>query len=247
MTFIRSALFFICFWIWSAIMNLAFLPMLAFDRLWIVRGQTLWTKGIIFLMRAICGLKIEIRGQENIPKGAGLIACKHQSAFETMAFHELLRDPAMVLKKELLNIPIYGWYCRKTKMIAVDRKGHASALKAMIAQSQEALNDNRPIVIFPEGTRSPLDSNLPYQPGIAALYSKLNVPVTPIALNSGLFWPRKKFICRPGTLIIEFLPAIEPGLKRKDFMAQLKTQIENRTVELIKDGRQTHFSGSKDT
>ncbi len=241
MTFIRSVVFFTCFWIWSVIMNLAFIPMLAFDRIWIVRGQTLWAKGIIVLMRAICGLKVEIRGKENIPDGAGLIACKHQSFFETMAFHELLKDPAMVLKKELLNIPIYGWYCRKTKMIAVDRKGHASALKAMIAQSQNALDDNRPIVIFPEGTRSAVDSNLPYQPGIAALYSKLNAPVTPVALNTGLFWPRKRYICRPGTLIVEFLPPIEPGMKRKEFMTELQERIENQTMQLISDGRQNYF------
>lgn len=239
MTIIRSAIFFICFWIWSVIMNLAFLPMLAFNRIWIVRGQTLWTRGIIFLMRTIIGLKVEIRGQENIPKGAGLIACKHQSAFETMAFHELLKDPAMVLKKELLNIPVYGWYCKKTRMIAVDRKGHAAALKAMIAQSQDALDHNRPIVIFPEGTRSPVDSDLPYQPGIAALYSRLNVPVVPIALNTGLFWPRKKFVCKPGTLVIHFLPAIEPGLKRRDFMEKLKEDIESKSVSLAAEGRST--------
>ena len=240
MTLIRSAIFSLCFWVWSVIMNLAFLPMLAFNRIWIVRGQTLWTRGIIFLMRNIIGLKIEIRGRENIPKGAGLIACKHQSAFETMAFHELLKDPAMVLKKELLNIPVYGWYCQKTRMIAVDRKGHASALKAMIAQAQEALDDDRPIVIFPEGTRSPIDSDLPYQPGIAALYSRLNVPVVPIALNTGLFWPRKKFVCKPGTLVIHFLPAIEPGLKRKDFMEKLKDDIESNSVSLVAEGREKY-------
>jgi len=239
-TLIRSAIFSLCFWVWSVIMNLAFLPMLAFNRIWIVRGQTLWTRGIIFLMRNIIGLKIEIRGRENIPKGAGLIACKHQSAFETMAFHELLKDPAMVLKKELLNIPVYGWYCQKTRMIAVDRKGHASALKAMIAQAQEALDDDRPIVIFPEGTRSPIDSDLPYQPGIAALYSRLNVPVVPIALNTGLFWPRKKFVCKPGTLVIHFLPAIEPGLKRKDFMEKLKDDIESNSVSLVAEGREKY-------
>jgi 1-acyl-sn-glycerol-3-phosphate acyltransferase len=148
----------------------------------------------------------------------------------------------MVLKKELLSIPIYGWYCKKTEMIAVDRNGHAAALKAMIKQAQDALSNDRPIVIFPEGTRSALDSDLPYQPGIAALYSKLDTPVTPMALNTGVFWPRKQFVCKPGTIIIEFLPPIPAGLKRKDFMAQLKDTIEPKTKELVEEGRKAHLS-----
>lgn len=240
MTIIRSTIFFISFWIWAIAMNVAFLPMLAVNRKWIVRGQTFWSQGVIFLMRTICGLKVEIRGRENIPAGGGLIACKHQSVFETLVFHALLKDPAMVLKKELLSIPIYGWYCQKTKMIAVDRKGHAAALKSMISQSKKALEDNRPIVIFPEGTRSAVDSNLPYQPGIAALYSKLDAPVVPIALNTGLFWPRKKYICKAGTLTIEFLPPIEPGMKRREFMERLKTDIESKSQELVSEGREIY-------
>jgi 1-acyl-sn-glycerol-3-phosphate acyltransferase len=225
-------------------MNLAFLPMLAFDKIWIVRGQTIWTNGIIFLLRTICGLKLELRGQENLPEGAALIACKHQSAFETMIFHRITRDPAVILKKELLSIPVYGWYCRKTKMIAVDRKGQAAALKSMLAQAKAALEDNRPIIIFPEGTRSPVDSDLPFQPGIAALYSKLNQPVIPVALNTGLFWPRKSFLCRPGKMVIEFLPPIEAGLDRKIFMTELKTRIETKTQELVKEGRSQYLSNN---
>jgi 1-acyl-sn-glycerol-3-phosphate acyltransferase len=239
---IRSAIFFLAFWVWSAFMNILFLPGLLVDRKAIVYGQRVWTHGIIVLMRLICNLKVEIRGRENLPDGAALIASKHQSAFETMVFHWLVNDPAMVLKKELLNIPIYGWYCRKTKMIAVDRKGHASALRAMISQAEEALKDERQIVIFPEGTRSAVDSDLPYQPGVAALYSKLKTPVTPVALNTGIYWPRKQFICRPGTLIVEFLPPIDANLKRRDFMERLKTDIETKTIELVKEGREKDFS-----
>jgi 1-acyl-sn-glycerol-3-phosphate acyltransferase len=243
LTQIRSIGFFLCFFTWSVIMNLAFLPMLAFDKIWIVRGQTIWTNGIIFLLRMICGLKLELRGQENLPEGAALIACKHQSAFETMIFHRITRDPAVILKKELLSIPVYGWYCRKTKMIAVDRKGQAAALKSMLAQAKAALKDNRPIIIFPEGTRSPVDSDLPFQPGIAALYSKLNQPVIPVALNTGLFWPRKSFLCRPGKMVIEFLPPIEAGLDRKIFMTELKARIETKTKELVDEGRTQYLTG----
>lgn len=223
-------------------MNLAFLPMLAFDRIWIVRGQTIWTNGIIFLLRTICDLRLEIRGEEYLPKGAAIVAAKHQSAFETMIFHRITCDPAIIMKKELLNIPVYGWYCRKTKMIAVDRKGQAAALKSMLNQAQEALNDHRPIIIFPEGTRSPLYEDLPFQPGVAALYSKLQQPVVPVALNTGLFWPRRSFLCRPGVMVIEFLPPIEPGLDRKVFMTELKTRIEEKTQALVSEGRANYLS-----
>lgn len=199
MTKFRSGLFFLSFWIWSAIMNIGFLPMLALNKKWIVRGQTAWTRGTVFLLHYICGLVLEIRGRENMPEGAALIAAKHQSAFETMIFHMIARDPAMIMKKELLKIPIYGWYCRKTEMITVDRTGQAAALKAMIAQAKAALTENRPIIIFPEGTRNSLDDDaVKYQPGVAALYSQLDIPVHPVALNTGLFWPRKSFLCRPG-------------------------------------------------
>lgn len=242
MTQLRSLGFFICFFAWSVIMNVAFLPMLAFDKIWIVRGQTIWTNGIIFLLRYICDLRIEIRGEENLPQGAALIACKHQSAFETMIFHRITRDPAVIIKKELLSIPIYGWYCRKTQMISVDRKGQAAALKSMLAQSAQALKDNRPIIIFPEGTRAAVDSDLPFQPGIAALYSKLKQPVTPVALNTGLFWPRKSFLCRPGKMVIEFLPPIEAGLDRKIFMRELKFRIEEKTTELVAEGRKNYLA-----
>lgn len=242
MTAIRSVGFFICFFVWSVIMNLVFIPALLLDKKWIVLGQRIWSGGIIFLLQTICGLRLEIRGREYIPNGAGIIAAKHQSAFETMVFHEITDDPAIILKKELLNIPVYGWYCRKTEMIAVDRKGHAAALKSMLAQAGKAIANNRPIIIFPEGTRSPLDQDLPFQPGIAALYSKLDQPVTPVALNTGLFWPRKSFFCRPGVMVMEFLPPIEPGLDRKTFMAELKSRIEAKTEELVAEGRAKYLS-----
>jgi 1-acyl-sn-glycerol-3-phosphate acyltransferase len=240
---LRSAFFFLFFWIWSAVMNIAFLPMLAFHKIWIVRGQTVWTRGTVFLLHYICGLELEIRGRENMPSGAGLIACKHQSAFETMIFHMITKDPAMIMKKELLKIPIYGWYCKKTEMITVDRKGQTAALKAMIAQSKTALEENRSIIIFPEGTRSGVDESLDYQPGIAALYSQLNVPVHPVALNTGLFWPRKSFLCRPGRMIIEFLPPIDAGMKRREFMAELRERIESKSRELVEQGRKEYIKG----
>jgi len=222
-------------------MNVLFLPGLLLPRKVIVTGQRIWTIGIIVMMRVICGLKVEIRGRENLAKGRAIIASKHQSIFETMVFHWLVNDPAMIMKKELLQIPVYGWYCRKTKMITVDRKGHAAALRSMIEQAQAALEMERQVVIFPEGTRSAVGENPPFQPGIAALYGKLDNPVTPIALNTGLYWPRKKFICRPGTLVIEILPPIEAGLKRKDFMSRLQSAIDENSDRLVAEGRERDF------
>lgn len=242
MTQLRSLAFFISFFVWSVIMNLAFLPFLAFDRKWIVLGQRIWSRGIVVLLRSICGLRLEIRGEEYLPDGAAIVAAKHQSAFETMIFHLITDDPAIILKKELLSIPVYGWYCRKTKMIAVDRKGHAAALKSMLAQAQQAMDDQRPIIIFPEGTRSPLDEDLPFQPGIAAIYTKLQQPVIPVALNTGLFWPRRSFFCRPGVMVIEFLPPIEAGMDRKAFMKELKSRIETKTEALVAEGRTKYIS-----
>ncbi|MBO0332907.1 1-acyl-sn-glycerol-3-phosphate acyltransferase [Sneathiella sp. CAU 1612] len=242
MTQLRSLAFFICFFAWSTVMNLAFLPFLPFDRKWIVLGQRIWSRGIVVLLRSICNLRLEIRGEEYLPSGAAIVAAKHQSAFETMIFHLITDDPAIILKKELLSIPVYGWYCRKTKMIAVDRKGHAAALKSMLAQAQHAMDDQRPIIIFPEGTRSPLDEDLPFQPGIAALYTKLQQPVVPVALNTGLFWPRRSFFCRPGVMVIEFLPPIEAGMDRKVFMKELKSRIETKTEALVAEGRTKYIS-----
>jgi 1-acyl-sn-glycerol-3-phosphate acyltransferase len=146
--------------------------------------------------------------------------------------HMLLHDPAVVLKKELLNIPVYGWYTRKTQMIAVDRTGGAKALKDMVAAAQRAAGQGRPIFIFPEGTRTAPGTEADYQPGVAALYKRLDLPVVPVALNSGLFWPRRSFLRKPGTIVVEFLPPIAAGMDRKAFMNVLRERIETATRRL---------------
>src|SRR5690606_21388864 len=147
-----------------------------------------------------------------------IVAAKHQSAWDTMAFYWVLDDAAYVLKKELLSIPLYGWCARKARMIGVDRSGGAKALRAMVEQAQNCLAEGRPIVIFPEGTRTAPGRRSAYHPGIAALYTRLGVPVVPVALNSGLFWGRRSFIKQPGRIVVQFLPPIPPGLERRAFM-----------------------------
>jgi 1-acyl-sn-glycerol-3-phosphate acyltransferase len=192
---------------------------------------------VVTLMRLVAGIRLEVRGRENIPGGAAaprgsIVASKHQSAFDTLVYHLLLDDPAVVLKKELLSIPVYGWYCRKTAMIAVDRKGGAAALKRMMAAARAAVARGRPILIFPEGTRTAPGVETSYQPGVAGLYKGLAVPVVPVALNSGLFWPRRSLRMCPGALVVEFLEPIPPGLPRGEFMERLHGSIESAARRL---------------
>lgn len=233
MLILRSIAFSVTFYAWSLFMVVLFLPALLGPARWIVWGQRIWAKGNLWLLKILTGVGLEVRGRERIPEGPVIIASKHQSAWDTFAYHVLLDDPAIVLKKELLSIPIYGAYCRKTEMIAVDRKGSTSALRSMLRAGRNAIAKGRPVVIFPEGTRSAPGQSQPYQPGVAAFYRDLKVPVVPVALNSGLFWPRRKFVRYPGTIVIEFLEPIEPGLDRKQFSAELERRIETGARNLI--------------
>ncbi len=185
------------------------------------------------LLKATVGLDYEIRGQENIPDGPALFASKHQSAWDTGIFFLVLDDVSYVLKKELLSIPLYGWLLKKDKMVAIDRAGGASALKQMVRDCREIFADDRQLVIFPEGTRSEPGAKLPYHPGIAAVYKQENVPVVPVALNSGMFWGRRSFSKNPGKITLEFLEPIPEGMDRKSFMAELEGRVESATNRLI--------------
>jgi 1-acyl-sn-glycerol-3-phosphate acyltransferase len=157
---------------------------------------------------------------------------KHQSAWDTLVFALLLDRPAIVLKQELLNLPLFGWYMRKCRMIPVNRKGRAAALKRMAADARDRAAAGRPILIFPEVTRMAPGQRRPYQPGAAALYGALGLPVVPVALNSGLFWGRRSFHKRPGRIVVEFLPPIAPGLPRREFMQELQERMEGASQRL---------------
>jgi len=183
-------------------------------------------------MRNIIGVTYEIRGIEHLPDNGAIIACKHQSAWDTTIFVHLRASTAYIMKKELLKIPFYGAYVKKGGHIAVDRSAGASALKDMIKDVKASLEKGRNIVIFPEGTRSKSGETGTYQPGVAAIYTQTKQSVIPVAVNSGLFWGRRSFLKRPGTIIMEIMPPIEPGLKRKEFMAKLESTIEDKTKEL---------------
>jgi 1-acyl-sn-glycerol-3-phosphate acyltransferase len=191
----------------------------------------------LWLLRIVCGIKVEWRGIENIPRGACIIACKHQSAWETFALYAVLRDPAYILKRELMWIPLFGWYTWKAGLIPVNREAGLAALSRMTARARQELARARQVVIFPEGTRRPPGAEPIYKPGIAYLYSKADVPCVPLALNSGVFWPRRSLRRIPGTIVVEALEPIAPGLDRKIFAARLANALEKATARLVAEGR----------
>lgn len=168
-----------------------------------------------------------------MPQEPCIIASKHQSAWDTMIFALLIRRPSHILKRELLWVPVFGWYLLRAGGIPIDRKGGAAALKRMIAAARHTISEGRHIVIFPEGTRVAVGARVPYHPGVAALYSQLKVPVVPVALNSGLFWGRRTFVKRPGRIVLEFLEPIPPGLPRREFLEVLQQRIESASADLV--------------
>jgi 1-acyl-sn-glycerol-3-phosphate acyltransferase len=234
---LRSVLFNITFYVNLALFLVLGSEFFLLPRKWAIRALQAWAKTSLFFLRIIAGTGMEVRGRQHIPKGAALVAGKHQSFWETFAILPLLDDPAMVVKKELTWIPFFGWFIFKFRMIAVERSAGTAALRSLVARAQEEIVAGRQIVIMPEGTRRAPDDPPAYKPGAAALYGKLGVACIPFALNSGLYWPRRKFLRHPGTIVIEFLPALPPGLTRREFQARLETAIETATARLVAEGR----------
>lgn len=232
-TFVRSLLFFVFFIAVSAVMFVAVLPTLAMPRLAVVRCSQTWSRVMFWGLKWIAGCGYEVRGE--IPKGAALVAAKHMSMWDTLALYMLLDDVCIVVKRELISIPFYGWYINKAGVISVDRSGGAAALRRMTAESKPVIEAGRAIAIFPEGHRHRPGDAPDYKPGVAGLYSLFNLPCVPVALNSGQYW--QGFTKRAGTIVIEFLPPIPAGLKRAAFMSELQTRIETATNLLIEEGK----------
>jgi len=200
-----------------------------------MRFGQFWAHIVLVLLRIIVGLDHEIRGLDRIPRGGCIIAMKHQSAWDTLILHVVLSDFAAVVKRELLLVPFYGWYAARAGSIAIDRKAGASALRRMVAAARPIAAQGRPIVIFPEGTRVAPGSRLPYQPGVAALYQALALPLVPAAVDSGYFWERRSFVKRPGRIVLEFLDPIPPGWPRRRVMAELEQGIEIAAAVLLRE------------
>jgi 1-acyl-sn-glycerol-3-phosphate acyltransferase len=212
---------------------LLFMFLLILPAPFIRRAVHRWAQTIRFLSAHVLGMEIRVVGVGNIPEGAVLIASKHQSAWETAVYFTLFPGSVYVLKKELLSLPVWGWYARKYGAVAVDRSGGAAALKKLLADAKAYLDSGRSVVIFPEGTRIPPGQHREFHPGVAAIYKSADVPTVPVALNSGLFWGRRSIgMKRPGVITLEFLAPIYPGLTRKAFMDEVQTRINTVTGRL---------------
>lgn len=238
MTAFRSLIFNIAFYLNLILFLVVGSPLLLGPRRWAMVALQLWATTSVWLLKAICGTGMEVRGLHHIPKGPLLVAGKHQSFWETFAILPLLDDPCMVLKRELTFIPLFGWFGLKFRMIAVERDAGPQALRKMMKRAKEEIAAGRQIVIMPEGTRRAPGDPPDYKPGAAALYGALDVPCVPFGLNAGLYWPRRKFLRKPGTIILEFCPAIPPGLPRPEFQKRLEAAIESSSNRLLMEAKQ---------
>lgn len=234
---LRSALFNLAFYLNFIVWLLAAVPTLVMPRHAIIAVVKAWGRVNLWLLRVICGIDVEWRGLEKIPPGPLLVAAKHQSAWETFALLPLFSDPTFILKRELMWLPLFGWLAHKAGMIPVDRSAGKDALGAMTRAFRAALAEGRQVIIFPEGTRRPPEAEPSYKLGILFLYAGGQAPCLPIALNSGLFWERRGFLRHPGTIRVDILDPIPPGLGRRVFFKRLQGDIETATAALIAQGR----------
>ena len=230
---IRSVVFFVVFYVETALFLVLGSWLFVAPRSWAMAGLKTHALASLWLLRHITGTRMEVRGIEKLPKGACLVVSKHQSAWDTFALVPLFLDPAIVLKDELKWIPFYGWFCVKFEHILVKRDKAALALKRMIADARQRAEQGREIVIFPEGTRRPPGAPPDYKPGYVALYEGLELPCVPLALNSGLYWPRRSILRFPGTIIVEFLDPLPAGMPRKEFRRVIEARLEEASARLI--------------
>lgn len=232
---IRSFLFNLCFYLWMILFMILAIPSLLLPRCIAVELAKTWSRGVFWLLAHIVGIHFEIRGRENLIAPPAIVALKHQSAWETIALELLMKDPIIILKKELTYIPLYGLLIYKFGFIPLDRKGGRKSIQTLMERADRMKATGRYLAIFPEGTRTSPGKRGHYHRGIALLYECLNMPVIPVALNSGLLWGRRQFLKRPGTIIVELLPPIQPGLTRDAFMDKLEESIENASLRLFKE------------
>jgi 1-acyl-sn-glycerol-3-phosphate acyltransferase len=236
---IRSIAFNVLFYLNTLVYVIAALPTFFMPYRAILGLAKHWGKTNLVLLRIVADITYEIRGREKIPQGPILVAAKHQSAWETFALLPLFDSPTFILKRELQWIPIFGWLTIKGRMVPVDRGAGSAALTAMAERARIELADNRQLIIFPEGTRRPVGAEPRYKYGVAHLYAAEGVPCVPIALNSGLFWPRRSMCRNPGKVVVEILDPISPGLDKEEFIKRLQEQIESATARLVAEARRS--------
>jgi 1-acyl-sn-glycerol-3-phosphate acyltransferase len=233
---IRSVIFNVLFYVNLIVHMVVALPMLLLPYRILLLFIRSYAKSSLWLLRVCCGTRVEWRGLEKMPPGSCIVASKHQSLWETFALFAALNDPIYILKRELMWIPFFGWYTWKADMIPVDRGAGSQALAKMTDAARVQLQRSRELIIFPEGTRRPPGAEPRYKFGVAYLYAETGAPCVPLALNSGLFWPRRSFRRYPGTVVVEALDPIAPGLDKQAFAEQLQNRIEAATARLLAEG-----------
>lgn len=230
---LRFWIFRILFLAWNTVLAIGCLWILLFPRPTVQRFVRFYLSGIAWLMRHVAGTDFKLVGAEHLPTTPCIIAAKHLAPWETMVLPLLGRSPAIVLKQELMRLPLWGWYAAKYGNVPVDRSAGARAMLKMLGEAKQVIQAGRDVMIFPQGTRLELGQWKPYKIGVAAMYGALNVPVLPVAINSGIYWSRNGKLKRHGTIIVEFLPPIPPGLKRDVMMAHLQDALETATNRLV--------------
>ena len=237
MILIRSLLYAVWFYLSMAIIGLVGMPVAIFSRDFAMHVVRFFSHTQAFGLWLLCGISTEVRGREHLPKGgAGLIAMKHQSTYDTLAPFMFVENPAYILKKELLKAPVFGIYASRIG-IPIDRAGGAKTMRLMLAAAKLSVTSGQQIIIFPEGTRQLPDTPADIKPGIVLLYNELKVPCVPVALNTGLCWQGSGFLRKPGRIVFEVLPPIAPGLKREAFTQALKDALDPATERLVAEGR----------
>ena len=233
----RSLLFNILFYVTTTLFVVLGSPLFFAPRRWAMAALAVHGRFELWLLKIVCGIKLEVRGKEKLPQGACLVAAKHQSAWETFGLIPLFRDPALLMKRELFWIPFHGWFSYKFGMIPVDRDKGPAALRRMVREAKLRVAQGREIIIFPEGTRRAPGAAPDYKTGVVLLYETLEIPCAPLALNSGAFWPRRSLALRPGTIVVEFLDPIPPGLPKGEFLDRLSRSIETASARLLVEAR----------
>lgn len=234
---VRSLLFAAVFYISTAVFLVFGSWLLLAPRGWAMAGLRAHARASLWCLEHIAGTGLDVRGLAKLPDGPCLVAAKHQSAWDTFGLVPIFRDPAFVLKAELLRLPLYGWFCRKFEHIAIERDTGPAALRRMLRAAKARIGEGREVVIFPEGTRRAPGAPPDYKPGVVVLYESLKVPCVPVALNSGAFWPRRTLLRRPGTIVVEILDPIASGMDRHEFLHVLEARIESASARLLEEAR----------
>jgi len=234
--YIRSFVFFVWLYGHGIVQGVLFVPLILGGQKMAMFAVRNWARMMRWGLHWFVGATTEFRGTEHLPPEPYIYAAKHQSMYDVFSSFVVMKNPAIIMKKELLWYPAFGWWALALRMIPIDRAASVKALKLMRAKAKERADQGRTILIFPEGTRVKPGEKAKYKPGVYGLYESLGVPVVPVATNSGLVWPRSGILRKKGHVVFEILEPIEPGLDRKAFMARLEGAIDPASDKLLDEG-----------